>query len=197
MWRQLHGERNIELNDNTTYEVVWTNTWYQVWTAPNLWLSLNRTTFRVLHQPWILLHGQIFEFFIVKRYRCRRDRVGGRWQIVWQGPRLGFVAKTGRFVTYPRLEYDCLLFALVLFFLFFSVLIPVCFSSWCRFVRAAVICSSSASSTCSFCFTCILPHVRIHFVLFVLHFSQLLFSRLACLLCSRTRYASIWFANLD
>ena len=91
-------------------------------------------------------------------------------------------SRDGKLRYYRRLEYDFLAFLPCLLQFFFSVLIPVCFSSWCRFVRAAVICSSSASSTCSFCFICILPRVRTHFVLFVLYFSQLSFSRLACLL---------------
>ena len=58
-----------------------------------------------------------------------------------------------------------LLFALLPTFLLFSVLTPVCFSSSCCFVRAAVICSSSASK-CS-CVFCTLPHLRIPFVFVV------------------------------
>ena len=45
---------------------------------------------------------------------------------------------------------------------YFSFLIPICFSSSCSFVCAAVICYSPASSTCSF-YLChfMLPHLGI------------------------------------
>ena len=93
-------------------------------------------------------------------------RVEGRWQIVWQGPRLGFAAETRRFVTTYALS-TIFLFLPFSLSLFFSVLIPVCLSSSCCFVRAAVLCSSWAR-TCTFCVICILPHLRIPFVLLLL-----------------------------
>ena len=85
------------------------------------------------------------------------------------------------------------------FFFFFSFLMPVCLSSLCFFVRAAVICLSPAN-TCS-CFICILPYLTaalfvliVSFHFFVLYYSYLLPGIfLACLLCSRTRYVSIRF----
>ena len=61
-------------------------------------------------------------------------RAGRRWQIVWQGHRLGFAAET---VTIDALSTIFLLLPRLFFFFFFSVLIPVCFSSSRCFVRAA------------------------------------------------------------
>ena len=45
----------------------------------------------------------------------------------------------------PRVRLSCFVAQGFLLFLFLSVLTPVCFSRWCCFVRAAVICPSSAS----------------------------------------------------
>ena len=70
------------------------------------------------------------------------------------------VAETGSFVTIDALSAIFLLFCLASLFSYFSP--PVCFSPSCCFVRAAVICSSSAS-TCSSAI-CILSHLRIPFV---------------------------------
>ena len=87
-------------------------------------------------------------------------RVGKIWQIVWQGPRFGFVAETGGalLLSTPGVRFHAFLPCFLLFF--FSVLIPVWFSSSYYFVRAAVIWSSSAS-TCSSCVIYILPRLRI------------------------------------
>ena len=71
------------------------------------------------------------------------------------------VAETGSFVTIDALSAIFLLFCLASLFSYFSP--PVCFSPSCCFVRAAVICSSSAS-TCS-CDVCILSHGMVPFVL--------------------------------
>ena len=69
----------------------------------------------------------------------------------------------------------------------------ICSSSWCCFVRAAVI---SSASTCCSRVICIISDLRIPFVSFVIYFSWFLFSWLACLLCSRTRYVCILFPTL-
>ena len=47
--------------------------------------------------------------------------------MVWQGPRLGFVAESGRFVTMNALSTISCFCALLPTFLVFSFLIPVCF----------------------------------------------------------------------
>ena len=100
-------------------------------------------------------------------------------------------SRDGKLCYYRRLEYDFLFFFLALlpcFIVFF-----VCFSSSCCFVRAAVI---SSASTCCSRVICIISDLRIPFVSFVIYFSWFLFSWLACLLCSRTRYVCILFPTL-
>ena len=103
-------------------------------------------------------------------------------------------------------------FFVFIFFLFliFSC-IPVCLSSSCPFVCAAAICYSQQVriySTCSFCLCHLYPTPSRIFILFYegtrYSFSFFagvfvaLISRVAFfLLCSRTRYASTWFAYLD
>ena len=90
----------------------------------------------------------------------------GRWQMVWHGPRLGFVAETGRYVATsmetPWVRFFCLL-AFVPFFLLhvfrfsFLIFFPASrylVSSSCPFVCSAAICYSPKYvfySTCSFC----------------------------------------------
>ena len=70
-------------------------------------------------------------------------RAGRRWHIVWQGPRLGFVAETGNYVTSHAL---CTIFlpylCLACHFSHFVLPYPgMCRSSSCSFVcAAAVIC---------------------------------------------------------
>ena len=73
-------------------------------------------------------------------------RAGRRWQIVWQGPRFGFVAETGRFVTTDAMSTISCPCALLPSSSLFSVLTRVCFSSSYSFVRTAVICSTPASA---------------------------------------------------
>ena len=116
-------------------------------------------------------------------------RVGRRCQIVWQDPRFGSIAETGRYVTVNNLStISCFLPCFLLLFIYFSVLIAECFSSPYCFVRAAVICSSSASSTWTSCVICILPRLRIPFVfVLALHFSWLSIFFVG-VLCSRMRY---------
>ena len=93
--------------------------------------------------------------------------------MVWQGPRLGFVAETGRFAA---METPCVRvlacffrallptssFFVFLSFPFFFRCVPVCLSSSCPFVCAAAICYSqqvrtSFYSTCSFCLCRLYP----------------------------------------
>ena len=75
--------------------------------------------------------------FIPLPTRARR-----RWQIVWQDPRLGFVADTGRFVTMDTLVRFSRFCSMLPTSLIFSFLIPVCLSFSCSLVCAAAICYS-------------------------------------------------------
>ena len=124
--------------------------------------------------------------------------------MVWQGPRLGYVAETGRFVTVDALSTISCFCALLPIFRIFSCLIPVlvCLSSSCSFVCASVICYSQPlriiRSTCSFLchvVSCLISKF-ICFYSFVI-ILVVLISRWRCLLCSRTRYAGAWFVYLD
>ena len=124
-------------------------------------------------------------------------RAGRRWQMVWQGPRPGFVAETERFValsTIFLLACFCALLPTFRFSVFFSFLffpcIPVCLSS-CPFVCAAAICCSPHVSTyfivrvLSACVICTLPHLGI--ILFFYSFSIFfvaLISRVAFFCCA-------------
>ena len=70
--------------------------------------------------------------------------------MVWQGPRLGFVAEsrlgfvseTGIYVPIDALSKIPCFWALLPTFRMFSYPIPVCLSSWCSFVWAPVTCYS-------------------------------------------------------
>ena len=83
-------------------------------------------------------------------------------------------SRDGELRYYGRLEYDFLAFwprFLLLTFLIFSVLIPVCLSPSCSFVCAAVIGCPPTSNTCPcwrhfYGVISILPHLGIPFVLF-------------------------------
>ena len=128
---------------------------------------------------------------------------GRRWQMVWQGPRLGFVAETGRFV----FEYDFLAcfcdllptFRFSFFFSFFSFFFPA--SRYvCLRVPSSVQQPSATLrkyvfySTCSFCLghLCPTPY-RKAFIFYsssFVFFRSSYFSGGVFLLCSRTRYAS-------
>ena len=100
--------------------------------------------------------------WLLKLLPTRAER---RWQMLWQGPRLGFVAKTGRFVT-GRLEYDFLAFVPCSLHFLFS-------PSLSRYVYLLRVPSSVQQSSASLskyvvystCFSpwviCILPHVGI------------------------------------
>ena len=107
-------------------------------------------------------------------------RAGRKWQMVWQGPRLGFVAETGRFVAMEGVRFLACLFPCALlpssrfsffvfrFFSFFFPCISVCLSASCPFVCAASICySQQVLGTCfilrfrSACIICTLPHLGI------------------------------------
>ena len=114
-------------------------------------------------------------------------------------------SRDGKFCYYGRLEYDFLAFccALLPTFLMFSFLIPVCSSSSCSFVCAAVICYSQqvrVRSTCSFLCR-LFPASFLGILLFYSftwqYFFAVLISPVAFWLCSRTRYVSTWFAYLD
>ena len=51
-------------------------------------------------------------------------RAERRWQIAWQGPRLGFVAETGTFVTMDALSTTFLLLCLASYFSYFLLPYP-------------------------------------------------------------------------
>ena len=120
-------------------------------------------------------------------------RAATRCQMVWQGPRLGFVAESGRFVTMNALSTISCFCALLPTFIIFSCLIPVCFISFV-FLR---LCGSShllltvlpastyvCYSTCS-CVICILPHLGIplFFYSFSIFFVVLIY-RVALFCCA-------------
>ena len=111
-------------------------------------------------------------------------RAGRRWQMVWQGPRLGCIAETGRFVAMetPWVRFSCLLafvpcFLLFFFrFCFFNIFFP--HAGMFIFFVSLRVCSShqllSASTyfivrVLSACVTCTLPHLGI--ILFFYSFS--------------------------
>ena len=138
----------------------------------------------------------------------------GRWQMVWQGPRLGFVPETGRFVAMETLwvRFSCLLafvpcFLLFVFrcsFLFFFSLHP----GMLIFFVSLRLCSShlllSASTYFIVRVLSALCHLyptpsRNYFIFYSsgIFFRSSYFSGGVFFLCSRTRYASTWFAYLD
>ena len=92
-----------------------------------------------------------------------RTRAGIRWQMVWQGPCLGFVAETGDLLLWRRLVYDFLAcFCALLHTFRFSFLSFLIFFPASRYVYLLRVPSSvqqpSATlskyafySTCSFC----------------------------------------------
>ena len=112
----------------------------------------------------------------------------------------------------PWVQFYCLLlylasyfsFFVFLFFLFFSR-IPVSLSSSCPFVCAAAICYSQQVRILSYVFfllvVSLVPYPISEFFCFsfVQFFFVALIPRVAffLLLCSRTRYASTWFAFLE
>ena len=79
------------------------------------------------------------------------------------------------------------------------LLLPRFLFSSCWYLRAAVICPSSASTRSS-CVVCIISHLTIAFIYFVpgtrYVFRSWLFYWSAFLFCSRTRHDDIWFAYL-
>ena len=87
-----------------------------------------------------------------------------RWQVARQGPRLGFVAETGSFVTIDALSTIFLLLVLLLNFLLFLrphpgiflfVLLRPCSSHLLRFSNYVFLCNLYAvSPQDSFCFIC-------------------------------------------
>ena len=94
-----------------------------------------------------------------------------RWQMVWQSPRLGFVAETGKFVAMetPWVRFSCLKFVpcFLLFFFFsffsYSFLHPgmFIFFVFLRLRSSHLILSVSTSSivrVLSACVICTLPH---------------------------------------
>ena len=127
--------------------------------------------------------------------------------MVWQGPRLGFVAETGRFVAVETLwvRFSCLLAFVPCFLLLVFRFSLLCFFSlhpgMFIFFMSLRLCSSHLllSSSTYFivrvlpaCVICTLPHLGIVLFLLVYYFWVA-----SSLLCSRTRYASTWFAYLD
>ena len=146
-------------------------------------------------------------------------RAGRRWQMVWQGPRLGFVAEMGRFVAMetPWVRFSCLpafvpCFLLFVFrFSFLSFLIFFLHPGMFTLFVSLRLCSShlrlSASTyyfynTCSFCLCHLHPTPSRNSMVFF--YSSSIFFRSSYFsgdvffsLRSRTRYASTWFAYLD
>ena len=133
------------------------------------------------------------------------------------GPRLGFVAETGRFVAMetPWVRFSCLLafvpyLLLFLFrFSFFSYFFPASRYVYLLCVPSSVQQSLLLSASTYFvvrvlsaCVICTLPHLGIlmffiHLVFLFLFRSSYFSGGVFLLLCSRTRYASTWFAYLD
>ena len=133
--------------------------------------------------------------------------------MVWQGPRLDFVAETGRFVAMetPWVRFSCSLafvpcfLLFVVLFSFLSYLFP---ASWYVYLRVPSSVQQPAAthskyvfySACSFCLLCHLypTPCRSSFVFYScsFFFRSSCFSTCVFLLCSRTRYASTWFAYL-
>ena len=137
--------------------------------------------------------------------------------MVWQGPVSARCSRDGKICCYrDAFEYDFLAWLLLclasyfsFFFSFFSYFFPPCryvLSSSCPFVCATAICYSPQVciySTCYFCL-CHLYPTHLGILLFFYSFSIFfvaLISHPVCgvfvLLCSRTRYASTWFAYFD
>ena len=131
-------------------------------------------------------------------------RAGRRWQMVWQGPRLGFVAETGRSLAMetPRVRLSCILICRASYFSF-SILLP--FPPFSLHPGTLIfvslrLCSNLLLSASTYfivrvlsCVICTLPHLVILLFFFRIAFFFVvdLISRVAFfLLCSRTRYAS-------
>ena len=139
-------------------------------------------------------------------------KAGKRWPIVWQDPRLGFVAETGRFVATetPWVRFSCLLLCrCFLLFVFrcslLSSFFPASRHVYLRVPSSVQQPSATLSkyvfySTCSFCLLCHLyptPSRNSFFYSFSVLFCSSYFSGGFFLLCFRTRYASTWFAYLE
>ena len=135
----------------------------------------------------------------------------GRWQMVWQGPRLGSVAETGRFVAMetPWVRFSYLLFLCLASYLPFFVfpfrsfpifsLDPGMFTFEIPRVPSSVQQPSTTLSkyvfysTCSFCLLCHLyptPSRNSLFFFFRSSKSLTYLSDGVFLSCFRTRYAS-------
>ena len=129
-------------------------------------------------------------------------RVGKRWQIVWQAPRLGFVARHGKLlVSTPWFRFSsffwCITFFCYSFLLFLRPNYPGMFpftSSSCCFVPAAAICSSWVSIMRVVFVSYVFCPISEFLSVYLFYLFHLLFPWLACLLCSRTRYTNLWFA---
>ena len=137
--------------------------------------------------------------------------------MVWQGPRLGFVAEAGRFAAMetPWVRFSCLLAVVPCFLIFVfrfsfpSFLIFFLHPGMFIFFVSLRLCSNLLLSkyvfysTCSFCLLCHLyptppRNSSVFTYSFSFSFFVALISRVAFfLLCSRTRCASTWFAHLD
>ena len=131
-------------------------------------------------------------------------RAGRRWQMVWQGPSLGFGAETRRFVAMETLLACCcalLPTSRVSFFYFtsFFFLYPGMFlSSSCPFVCSShllLLASTYSVVFYSTCFSCLsfVPYPISEFYFFnsfSVVFRSSYFSCDVFVLCSRTRYAS-------
>ena len=117
----------------------------------------------------------------------------GRSCIVWQGPRLGFVAETGSVASIDALGTVFLFFCLAPFFHFLPFLCP--YRSALR-RRASSVQQSSVSlrQVCVLMSSAFCLISKSRFFLFAWFcFSWFLFYWLACLLRSRTRYVGIDF----
>ena len=135
--------------------------------------------------------------------RCRREQEEDGRKMVWQGPHLGFVAETGKFVamgdalsTISLLACFCALLPIFLFSFFFS------FFSYYFFLHPGLfiffvslrLCSShlllSASTyfivrVLSACVICTLPHLGIIlFIIRLVFFFEALISRVAFFCCA-------------
>ena len=105
-------------------------------------------------------------------------------KMVWQGPRLGFVAETGRFVAMetPRVRFSCLLLCLASYFSFFVFLFFLSFFPASRYVYLLRVPSSVQQPSAalskyvfivrvlSACVICTLPHLGILFFIRVVFF---------------------------
>ena len=116
-------------------------------------------------------------------YYCRREQED---DVVWQGPRLGFVAETGRFVAMDALSTIFLLLCLASYQVLFLVSRALSRYVPLRFPSSVQQSSATLQQVVRVlsCVVCILPHPVIPFVLFVYCFFVVLITWVACLLCS-------------